>query len=64
MWKPFRAWDVDGDGTVDIVPNNPENPLKFYKLEKDAQGKPNGKFLKVNVAPTQDHGLGLWRYQW
>ena len=57
--ETIRAWDVDADGTVEIVPNNPENPLKFYTLEKDAQDKGNGKFTKVNVAPTQDHGIGF-----
>lgn len=27
-----RAWDVDNDGHLEIVPNNPNDPLKFYKL--------------------------------
>ena len=54
-----RGWDVDNDGTIEIAPNNPGFPLKFYKLEKDAQGRPTGKFLKVTVAPTQGHGLGF-----
>ena len=57
--ETIRAWDVDGDGAVEIVPNNPENPLKFYKQEKDAQGKPSGKFLKVSVTQTQEHGIGF-----
>ncbi|HEY6083705.1 MAG TPA: VCBS repeat-containing protein [Chitinophagaceae bacterium] len=55
----MRGWDVDHDGTIEIVPNNPGHPLKFYKLEKDARGKPTGKFIKVVVAPTQGHGLGF-----
>ena len=57
--ETIRGWDVDGDGTLEIVPNNPGNPLKFYKLEKDASKKPTGKFMKVVVAPTQEHGLGF-----
>jgi hypothetical protein len=57
--ETIRAWDVDHDGSIDIVPNNPGQPLKFYKLEKDRQGKSNGKFLKVNVALTHEHGLGF-----
>ncbi|KQS33860.1 VCBS repeat-containing protein [Dyadobacter sp. Leaf189] len=53
-----RAWDIDGDGTLEIVPNNPNQPLKFYKLEKDQNGKGTGKFTKVQIADRQDHGLG------
>lgn len=53
------AWDVDGDGYPEIVPNNPGHPLKFYKLQRDARGKGTGEFLKVPVGPTQDHGLGF-----
>jgi hypothetical protein len=55
----IRAWDVDGDGEIEIVPNNPEQPLKYFKLQKDANGKGTGKFVKFSVAQTQDHGLGF-----
>ena len=48
-----RAWDVDGDGKVEIVPNNPGKPLKYFTLDK-----PN-TFREVAVAPTQGHGLGF-----
>lgn len=48
-----RAWDVDGDGTIDIVPNNPNHPLKYIKLVSP------GVFKTVTVAPTQGHGLGF-----
>ncbi|SFP62041.1 Repeat domain-containing protein [Parafilimonas terrae] len=54
-----QGWDVDNDGTIEIVPNNPNFPLKFYKLEKDAGGKASGKFAKTEVAPKQGHGLGF-----
>jgi len=54
-----RAYDLDGDGTPEIIPNNPNHPLKYYKLEKDAQGKGTGKFTKVEVAKTQGHGFGF-----
>lgn len=57
--ESIRAWDVDGDGEVEIVPNNPGLPLKYFKLIKDAQGKPIGKFLKVVIASAQEHGLGF-----
>lgn len=55
----IRAWDVDGDGEIEIVPNTPEQPLKYFKLQKDTKGKGTGKFVKFSVAPTQDHGLGF-----
>lgn len=48
-----RAWDIDGDGIVDIVPNNPNHPLKYLKLVSP------GVFKTVTVAPTQGHGLGF-----
>lgn len=50
--ETVRAWDVDGDGTADIVPNNPGKPLKYFKLEGNA-------FRQIDVAPTQGHGLGF-----
>ncbi|TAE33899.1 MAG: VCBS repeat-containing protein [Cytophagales bacterium] len=48
-----RAYDVDGDGKVEIVPNNPNKPFKYFTLDK-----PN-TFRQVSVAPTQGHGLGF-----
>jgi hypothetical protein len=54
-----RAWDVDGDGHLEIVPNNPNDPLKFYKLERDGQGNAAGAFKKIRVADAQGHGLGF-----
>lgn len=51
--------DIDKDGIPEIVPNTPNNPLKFYRLERDAHNKPTGKFTKVIVGPTQEHGLGF-----
>jgi hypothetical protein len=48
-----RAWDIDGDGTLEIVPNNPKHPLKYLKLTGP------GTFKTITVAPTQDHGLGF-----
>ena len=54
-----RGWDVDKDGYIEIVPNNPKQPLKFYKLNVDGNNKPTGEFTKVSVAETQGHGLGF-----
>jgi hypothetical protein len=54
-----RGWDVDGDGTIEICPNNPRTKLKFYKLQKGASGKGNGIFTEVVVADKQNHGLGF-----
>lgn len=48
-----RSWDIDGDGTLEIVPNNPNHPLKYFKLTGPNQ------FKQVNVAPSQGHGLGF-----
>lgn len=54
-----RGWDVDNDGYIEIVPNNPGNPLKFYYLKRDSDNKPTGEFIKISVAETQGHGLGF-----
>ena len=54
-----RAWDVDGDGQLEIVPNCPGGPLVVYKLVLDAAGKGTGQFAahKIWDGP-QGHGLG------
>jgi hypothetical protein len=54
-----RGWDVDNDGYIEIVPNNPGQPLKFYKLKRDSDNEPTGEFIKIAVAEAQDHGLGF-----
>ena len=60
-----RAWDVDGDGELEIVPNTPGAPLVIYKLIRDADGKGTGKFaahkLKISGRDNdhQGHGLGF-----
>jgi len=54
-----RAWDVDGDGQLEIVPNCPGSPLIVFKLDRDSAGKGQGTFTahKIYDAP-QGHGLG------
>lgn len=55
-----RAWDVDGDGFPEIVPNNPGHPLKFYRLNRDAAGKAQGTFSEHKIfSEKQGHGLGF-----
>lgn len=54
-----RGWDLDGDGILELIPNTPGQPLKYYKLETDADGNGTGQFTKIDVAETQGHGLGF-----
>ena len=60
-----RAWDVDGDGELEIVPNTPNHPLVVYKLIRDAQGKGTGNFaahplkFRGRANDQQGHGLGF-----
>ncbi len=55
-----RAWDVDGDGQLEIVPNTPGDPLRFYKLQADADGRPTGRFTEHLVHPERSgHGFGF-----
>lgn len=59
-----RAWDVDGDGVVEIIPNTPgAGEVAVFKLEADAHGRGRGRFSKhvVHTFPAgkkQGHGLG------
>ena len=55
-----RAWDVDGDGQVEIVPNTPMGPLVAYKLAQDGSGKGSGRFSAHMVYESeQGHGVGF-----
>ncbi|NQU45147.1 VCBS repeat-containing protein [bacterium] len=54
-----RAWDIDGDGRIEIVPNTPNSPLVVYKLIVDDQGKGTGQFRAIQISDQkQGHGLG------
>ena len=54
-----RAWDVDGDGFEEVVPNTPGLPLAYYTLIRDAENKPTGEFKRTQVAEKHGHGLGF-----
>ena len=46
-----RAWDIDGDGVVEIIPNTPNGPLRIFYLE-------NGSFKEKVASDRQGHGIG------
>jgi hypothetical protein len=49
-----RAWDIDGDGQLEIVPNTPLHPLCAYKLVAP------GEFKRHVIYPGGlGHGLGF-----
>lgn len=55
-----RAWDVDGDGQLEVVPNTPGGPLVVYKLVTGPDGKGAGKFTAYTIYDKpQGHGLGF-----
>ncbi|MBI3946634.1 MAG: VCBS repeat-containing protein [Armatimonadetes bacterium] len=55
-----RAWDVDGDGRLEFVPNTPGDPLVVLKLVTDAAGKGTGEFARHTIyGERQGHGLGF-----
>ena len=54
-----RAWDVDADGILEIVPNTPRDSLSIYKLQTDERGAGTGSFQRFPVREErQRHGLG------
>ena len=53
-------FDIDGDGEVEIIPNCPSQPVKIFKLVKDAQGRGTGEFKEYQISEgAQGHGLGF-----
>jgi hypothetical protein len=55
-----RAWDVDGDGQLELVPNTPGGPLVAYKLVTDDESRGTGTFEAHTLyAENQGHGLGF-----
>lgn len=58
--ETVRAWDVDGDGQLEIVPNTPGGPLVVFKLETDSRGRGVGRFRQRRLFDGPcGHGLGF-----
>lgn len=54
-----KGWDLDGDGTIEIVPNCPNGPLAVWKLDTDTNGTGTGTFTRHEISSDkQGHGLG------
>ncbi len=53
-----RAWDIDGDGQLEICPNTPGTPLRFYKLVKKGK-EPKWRKIFVQREGASGHGLGF-----
>jgi hypothetical protein len=51
--ETIAAWDIDGDGLLEIVPNTPRKALAYYKMTGPDQ------FQKFPVADLHGHGLGF-----
>lgn len=51
--ETVRAWDIDNDGQLEIVPNTPNSPLHYYRLEGP------GKFVRYDVGDYKTHGIGF-----
>jgi len=55
-----RAWDVDGDGQLELVPNARNGPLVVHKLILDDAGRGTGRFSSHTIhSAAQGHGLGF-----
>lgn len=57
--ETIRSWDIDGDGSIEIIPNTPNNPLVVYQLILDDQGKGTGEFRNYTITGKHGHGLGF-----
>mgnify|MGYP002641680822 CR=1 FL=1 len=55
-----RAWDIDGDGDLEIIPSLPDGPVDVFKLVRDADGRGTGEFVRHRIWDgPQRHGLGF-----
>jgi hypothetical protein len=62
--ETIRAWDIDGDGVIEIIPNVPPAAnVEVFKLNTDADGRGAGTFRRIPIFEPgndwrQGHGLG------
>ncbi|GEP90626.1 Repeat domain-containing protein [Chitinophaga terrae (ex Kim and Jung 2007)] len=50
-----RAFDLDGDGVMEIIPNTPNDPLVIYKHDKNSK-----TFVPIKISDRKSgHGLGF-----
>ncbi|MBN1345366.1 MAG: VCBS repeat-containing protein [Phycisphaerae bacterium] len=54
-----RAFDIDGDGQLEICPNCPGSGVMYYKLILDDKGRGTGKFKRVDIWDKATHGMGF-----
>jgi hypothetical protein len=54
-----RAFDIDGDGQLEICPNCPGSPVMYYKLVLDEAGRGTGTFKRFDIHPKATHGMGF-----
>jgi hypothetical protein len=54
-----RAWDINGNGFKEIVPNTPGDALAYYTLIRDENNRGTGQFSRIQVAEKHGHGLGF-----
>lgn len=54
-----RSWDIDGDGTLEIIPNTPKDSLVIYRLIKVGEDRGSGKFTAHRISGKNGHGLGF-----
>uniref|UniRef100_UPI003593539A FG-GAP repeat domain-containing protein n=1 Tax=Pricia sp. TaxID=2268138 RepID=UPI003593539A len=54
-----RSWDIDGDGSVEIIPNTPNDSLKIFRSVLDEKGKGTGTFTQKGIFGKHGHGLGF-----
>ena len=54
-----RAFDIDGDGQLEILPNCPGSAVMYYKLIVDRNGRGTGRFERHDIWPHATHGSGF-----
>ncbi len=54
-----RAYDLDGDGIEEMIPNTPNDSLVVYRLALDQDRKGTGAFERYAIIGDHGHGLGF-----